>query len=58
MASIMCLNPSFALLQRIKVAGNGQAKVLTTTEVKTLFLHGFLTPRARSVWQLTRQFAN
>lgn len=44
------LDPSLALLHRMKVAGNGQAKVLTATEVKTLFLHGFLTQRDRALF--------
>ncbi len=34
----------------MKVAGNRQAKVLTATEVKALFLHDFLTPRDRALF--------
>ncbi|WP_066423313.1 site-specific integrase [Anabaena sp. 4-3] len=36
----------------MKVAGNGQAKVLTTEELNLLFHHGFTTPRDRTLFAI------
>ena len=36
----------------MKVAGNGQAKILSTEELKLLFSRGFTTPRDRALFAI------